>query len=237
VKSGITASGKLDEKTLQKAQALGYTIVGDDHYRKLAAGGGPARPLDLSSPSSATRDRDFGCFKFTLLPLASRHDREAIVIKGSCDGTTGDWTAAKIVSIPIPQLRFASGYTGEFRCHAAAEPVFRALFISWEEADLLHLVISYSGCFVPRYMRGIDALPDTGHGAKLSRDVGQLSNHAFGSAFDINVAQNPFRGTPADWGMKGCVKELVPIANRHKVYWGGHFPTRVDGMHFEIAAL
>ncbi|MBP0575977.1 M15 family metallopeptidase [Mycobacterium tuberculosis] len=38
-------------------------------------------------------------------------------------------------------------------------------------------------------------------------------------------------------GAKGCVRELVPIANRFGFYWGGHFSTRADGMHFEVAKL
>jgi hypothetical protein len=37
-------------------------------------------------------------------------------------------------------------------------------------------------------------------------------------------------------GQKGCVRELVPIANEFGFYWGGHF-SRMDGMHFEIAKL
>jgi hypothetical protein len=42
--------------------------------------------------------------------------------------------------------------------------------------------------------------------------------------------------TPAMIGEKGCVRELVPIANECGFYWGGHF-TRKDGMHFEIAKI
>jgi hypothetical protein len=46
-------------------------------------------------------------------------------------------------------------------------------------------------------------------------------------------------------GEKGCVRELVPIANEHGFYWGGHFGSvvngkmigRMDGMHFEIAKI
>jgi len=29
----------------------------------------------------------------------------------------------------------------------------------------------------------------------------------------------------------------VPIANRFGFYWGGHYQSRMDGMHFEIAVL
>jgi hypothetical protein len=37
-------------------------------------------------------------------------------------------------------------------------------------------------------------------------------------------------------GEHGCLLELVPIANEHGFYWGGHF-SRKDGMHFEIAKI
>ena len=60
-----------------------------------------------------------------------------------------------------------------------------------------------------------------------------LSNHAFGTAFDINVQWNPLEALP---GRTGCVFELVPMAHRHGFYWGGHFSRR-DGMHFEVARV
>lgn len=237
VKAGLPPSGKLDGKTLTKAQAMGYTVVSNDHYEKLAKNGGPPHPQTLQSPSNKSREKNFGCFRFIQLPLAQRPDKESIVIKGSCDGSVADWTAANIVTFDMPQLRFAVGYHGKFRCHKAAEPVFRKLFTAWEEADLLHLVISYAGCFVPRYKRGQAPSGTGGQGSKSSKDVSALSNHSFGSAFDINASQNGIDSPPANWDAKGCVKELVPIANRHNVYWGGHFTSPVDGMHFEIANL
>jgi hypothetical protein len=33
------------------------------------------------------------------------------------------------------------------------------------------------------------------------------------------------------------VRELVPIANKHGFYWGGHYSKRADGMHFEAAKV
>ena len=32
-------------------------------------------------------------------------------------------------------------------------------------------------------------------------------------------------------------KQLVPLANKHGFYWGGHFESRPDGMHFEMAEV
>lgn len=36
-------------------------------------------------------------------------------------------------------------------------------------------------------------------------------------------------------GKQGCVRELVEIATEQGFYWGGHFKSRPDGMHFEVA--
>ena len=47
---------------------------------------------------------------------------------------------------------------------------------------------------------------------------------------------NGLGARPALVGQKGCVRELVEIANRNGFYWGGHF-TRLDGMHWEVAKI
>jgi hypothetical protein len=64
-----------------------------------------------------------------------------------------------------------------------------------------------------------------------------LSNHAYGSAFDINYAWNRLGQVPALVGEKGAVRELVTLAHKHGFYWGGHFNERLDGMHFEVAKI
>ena len=38
---------------------------------------------------------------------------------------------------------------------------------------------------------------------------------------------------PAQVGERGCIRELVEIANAHGWFWGGHF-SRQDAMHFEL---
>ena len=42
---------------------------------------------------------------------------------------------------------------------------------------------------------------------------------------------------PAICGRRGSVRELVEAANSLGIYWGGHFSTTKDGMHFEISKL
>jgi hypothetical protein len=96
------------------------------------------------------------------------------------------------------------------------------LWKAWQAKSVLPLVLTFGGSFVPRFIRG-------------SRTV--LSNHAFGSAFDINVAWNLLGNTPALVGQKGSVRPLVSIANEYGFYWGGHFNSRRDGMHFEVAKI
>ena len=156
--------------------------------------------------------------------------------KGSCDGSGPDWVAEHIVDIDMPQLRLARGFGGKVRCHERAAPVLTRLFEQWDKDDLLHLIISYEGCFVPRYKRG-QAPPGTGgHPLKRSADVKELSNHSFGSAFDINFVDNQLGRVPAFCGRRGSTRELVDSANALGVFWGGHFGT-LDGMHFEISKL
>ncbi|GJD98115.1 M15 family metallopeptidase [Methylobacterium isbiliense] len=236
VKHNLVPNGEVDAPTLNVAATRGYTILPQTYYSDRRGGAYPPRPTGLSSPSNATRNRDFGCFTFLQHPRPPRPDKEAIVITASCDRTVPDWVGANIVEMPVPQLRFARGYNGRIRCHRLAAPVIKALFEAWEQADLLHLILSYDGCFVPRYKRKQAPSPTLGHNEKKSADVEALSNHAFGSAFDINAADNPLGEEPAECGDRGSVRELVAAANAVGIYWGGHFGTE-DGMHFEISAL
>jgi hypothetical protein len=234
--AGLPATGKVDVRTLEQASQRGYTIVADDHYQRRAGTAFP-RPPDFSSPSNATRNRDFTCFTFLQRPLSQRPDAEAIVIKASCNGQHPDWENAHIVEFDMPQLKFARGFNGTFRCHVKAAPLFKTLFAKWEQDDLLHLILSYEGCFVPRYKRGKAPPGANGHGEKQSSDVDKLSNHSFGSAFDINFVDNMLDSEPALCGQRGSVRELVAAANAIGIFWGGHFGSPLDGMHFEISRL
>ena len=105
--------------------------------------------------------------------------------------------------------------------HKKCEYQLVKLFERLEKENLHTKILSYAGSFNPRFIRG-------------SRT--QLSNHAWGTAFDINVPYNGLNKVPALLGQKGCLRELVPIANECGFYWGGHF-SRKDGMHFEIAKI
>jgi hypothetical protein len=158
------------------------------------------------------------------------------VTQGSCDGEVKDWRKQNIIDLQSPQIIFASGYHGVLRCHRLAAPHILLLFARWEQRDLLHLLRVSDGAFNPRYKRGKSPSP-AGHGTKRSDQVDAISNHAFGSAFDINEPDNPYGHVPAVCPRRGCVRELVETANELGFFWGGHFGsvTDRDGMHFEFA--
>jgi hypothetical protein len=105
----------------------------------------------------------------------------------------------------------------------AAEQLKR-LWAAWEAAGLLKFVKTFDGAWVPRTIR-------------LKPTV--LSNHAYGTAFDINATWNGLMRVAALVGQEGSVRELVPLANAHGFYWGGHWnydgKGASDGMHFEWA--
>jgi hypothetical protein len=162
---------------------------------------------------NALREKMFGKFKFVNAP-----------IKGNLEGIriTDDWESKNIIKVNLPALSKATnGQFTSMRFHKLAEGQLVKFFEELEKQNLHTKILSYAGAFYPRYIRG-------------SRT--QLSNHSWGTAFDINVPWNGLNHTPALMGQKGCVRELVPIANEFGFYWGGHF-SRMDGMHFEIAKL
>ena len=207
---GLKDDGIAGNKTLGVAMSLGFHVVADN----------PALPDTLDPPPKpdfpplglAGRQAAFGKYPYVSAPVPG--NPEAIKI-------TSNWVAENIVTVTIPQLMGVSGApaNGHAQFHRLVAPRVVALFQAWDDAGLKGLILSYAGSFVPRFIRG---------------SLSVLSQHAFGSAFDINAQWNGFGATPAAVGAKGSVRLLVPIANELGFYWGGHFARR-DGMHFEIA--
>jgi peptidoglycan hydrolase-like protein with peptidoglycan-binding domain len=172
----------------------------------------PPRPDFPPLVSNAERARVFGEFDF--VPVGADTDDVRIL---------GGWIQANIRTVPVSQLAGVRGASasGSLSAHRLAIDAIRALFSAWESMGLEDLILTWEGCFAPRFVRG---------------DRSVLSNHAWGTAFDINFEWNRMGTVPALRGDKGSVRELVPIANEHGFYWGGHFSRR-DGMHFELAQL
>lgn len=129
----------------------------------------------------------------------------------------------KLRTVAVPQLRGIHGAPKDarVRLHERAVEPFLALWQAWETAGLLGDVLSWDGSYVPRRVRGART----------------LSSHAFGIAFDINARWNPLGHTPALAREPGSVIRLVRLANQYGFFWGGHFRSRPDGMHFELARV
>jgi hypothetical protein len=213
----LAQTGALDGPTEQRAEVLGF-VPQDRDARPLPTDPSsrtpsfPPPPGDLASPTVQQQQGRFGPLEFR--PANDPENPEGIII------TNG--FATNIVSVTVPQLANMTGAPSSLsiRWHRLAVPQLLGLWSAWERAGLLSRVKAFEGSFEPRFVRG---------------HPGELSNHAFGAAFDINYPWNQLGKVPALVGERGCVRELVPIANRLGFFWGGHFQNRLDGNHFEVA--
>lgn len=176
-----------------------------------AASAAPPRPDFPARPDDAAKNELFGQFDYRPDPQPDNVEHIRIL---------GDWTQRNIVEVVLPGPPRLDPIRTEF--HRLAAPQLIALWEEWRAAGLLDRILTFDGAFNPRFQRG---------------STTRLSNHAWGTAFDINAAQNPLDREPARAGRKGCVWELVPAAHRHGFFWGGHFRSRKDGMHFEVARI
>jgi hypothetical protein len=208
----LQIDGIVGNQTLGKAALLGLELVEfsetDDGF--------PAKPGFPPLVNNAARQKIFGPLQFEPAATAKNPERIKIV---------NGWDRSNIVKIIIPQLCGIDGANpdGSVYFHRKAEAQLVSLWRTWETRGLLKFVLTYCGDYVPRFVRG-----------KADEQV--LSNHAFGTAFDINYSWNKLGAEPATAGAKGSVYELVQTANEFGFYWGGHF-TRRDGMHFEVAII
>lgn len=208
----LDVDGKVGNQTLGRAMTLGFEAL---DYAAQETSGYPAEPAFAPLTGLVARQKAFGKFSYVAAPQPD--NREAIRV-------TDDWDDRSIVRVDVPQLAGVRGApaSGRIYFHVLAAAQLRALFAAWEAAGLMDRVLTWGGSYSARFIRGSTSV---------------LSNHAFGSAFDINAAYNPLGAEPAYPGRKGCVFDLVPIAHRHGFYWGGHFRNRRDGMHFEVARI
>lgn len=216
--STLTADGIVGAQTYAVAIGAGFGVVHDDNpgtdtteARYKCGPGWPTAPSVIPRLPSST----WGAFKYHSAPQPT--NQEAIEIEGT-------WVQDNIVNVHIPQLsgKVHAPASCSVQFHAKAAKQLAALWAAWEAAHLLPHIWTWDGSWVPRYIRG-------------SRSI--LSNHAYGTAFDINAAYNGLGKTPALIDQPGCVRELVGIAWDYGFAWGGWYPTRPDGMHFEVARL
>lgn len=219
----VKSDGIVGNQTLAFAMREGFSLLEIDTPTWTDSPGAsllyPPKPDFKPVVGNAARGRRWGRFDYESAP--TKRNRERIIIDP-------EWVGDNIVRVQIPQLvAIPRGKPGgrhirTARCHVKIKDQLLALWQAWEDDCLLDLVLTYNGDFVPRFIRG---------------STKTLSNHAWGTAFDINVQYNPLGHTPQYRGQLGSVRELVPLANKYGFYWGGHYSKRADGMHFEAARV
>ena len=210
-KNQLVADGIVGNATFGAAMLQGFEAV---PFVEERAAKFPRKPAFEPILGNAARNILFGPLKFRSGPLKGDYGKETITV-------TNDFESASIVRLEIPELIGIKGAssTGRVRFHKSCVPQLKGLWAAWQRKGLLRHVLTFDGAYSPRFIRCSNRT---------------LSNHAFGTAFDINAGDNPLGAQPALAGRKGCVFELVPTANQFGFYWGGHFSRR-DGMHFEVA--
>jgi D-alanyl-D-alanine carboxypeptidase/Putative peptidoglycan binding domain len=221
----LTPDGIFGERTVQATKAWqsknglrpdgivgesSFALAAEQGYKTPVPSYFPPRPA-FNSPTNQEREQMFGRFAW------KRKNATDIII-------TDDWAVKNITKVQIPQIIGIEGAPkdGYIYFHKNGAAQLKAFFNEVERAGLKHLLISWAGSFYPRFIRG---------------SQNTLSNHSWGTAFDINAPQNWLGQRPAPEGARGTLLRLVPIANRHGFYWGGHYNSRLDGMHFELAVL
>lgn len=201
----LIADGYIGSKTWLEAYKDGMTFSDNQKIEF------PFKPSFYPLVSQQAKFEKFGEIKFTHNPTKDNPENITII---------NNFESQNIVKVEIPQLsKISNGVYKTMRFHKNAVEQLRCFFNEIEKQNMLDLVLTYGGSYTPRLIRG----------SKTA-----LSNHSFGTAFDINMQWNQLNVIPAAIGSKGSVRELVPLANELGFYWGGHF-SRKDGMHFEIA--
>jgi hypothetical protein len=225
-KHDLASTGQCAGATLKKARDLGFDAVEFEIKPGNSGTAFPPRPTTLPQPTATISASLFGTFPFVREPVPGNPEHIRIL---------NDWVARNIVTVVIPQLvgvpiptgqAAAVPSKGKVNCHKLVKDKVPALFDAWEQAGLIDRILTFDGSFEARLKRG-----------RTVASLANLSNHSFGATFDINAGLNPMGHTPALMGSRGCVRELVEIANGIGFYWGGHFGQPPDGMHFEVAKL
>jgi hypothetical protein len=208
----ILDDGTVGNSTLNTATTDGFALFAqpDNSVDKRSIYFPPC-PQNIHSLRDDERKAKFGDFKFTPSPTAD--NPEHVTIDAS-------WVGSNITLVDLGVFGGQHSLPQHAQLHVKAKDPFLALLDAWQKAGLLDRIVQWGGSFVPRFKRG---------------STTSLSNHTWGTAFDINEAKNPLGATPPIVGTPGSVRELVQIANSLGWFWGGHYHMRLDGMHFELS--
>lgn len=174
----------------------------------------PPKPDRVFPTTQQQRALMFGEIKFIPDPVPQNPEQIKII---------NNWQKNNLVSVYVPQLKNIKGANnGNILFHKNGKEQLLALFNRWEQEKLLSLIRTFDGAWVPRFIRG---------------STTALSNHAYGSAFDINAGWNPL-GKPSKLkGQTGVVRELAAVCYEYGFFWLGWSETRPDPMHFEIVTI
>jgi hypothetical protein len=123
-----------------------------------------------------------------------------------------DWVATNIQQVSFQDIGVRAF------CHRLIVGDLQAALTEVYQAGLSYAIDltntnTYGGCWNPRY-------------ARASANIGSVSRHAWGMAFDTNTVTNAQGSTPR----MDC--RVVRIFRKHNFAWGGNFLLS-DGMHFE----
>ena len=129
-----------------------------------------------------------------------------------------NWEGNHLVTVRIPEIAVLRA----IKLHRAVAPQFTAFFKAAVAKGLAGKVLTYDGSFVAR---------------TLTAKPSVRSNHAFGSAIDINAKWNGWGQPQAPRGSHGSVAELADFCVDFGLYWGGWYSGRKDAMHFEAVKV
>lgn len=203
----LVSDGIVGPMTLAKAMELGYGTF-EDPFSEHYGPSWPQKPEGMSIMTQSEKMREFGEIRYK-----SSGTTDAVAI-------TNGWVRENLVKVNVPQLKGIVGAPSscDVFVNKKIADSFVDLWKAWEKEGKLHLILTWAGCWAPRFVRG-------------SKKT--LSSHAWATAFDINAQWNMMGHRSALVGEKGSVRELVEIAVEHGFYWGGWISRRPDGMHFE----
>lgn len=129
-----------------------------------------------------------------------------------------NWTGTYIVTVRVPEIP----KLGTMRFHKRIAPQFEAFFKAGAAKGLAGKIINNAGTFVAR---------------TLTNSQSKLSNHALGTAIDVNSAQNGYGAPPAARGTNGSLSEYADFCTDFGLYWGGWYSRNKDAMHFEAVKV
>jgi spore germination cell wall hydrolase CwlJ-like protein len=89
---------------------------------------------------------------------------------------------------------------------------------------------AFNGLLSDLAAQGYNVKSSGGYNYRNIRGSNKLSQHAFGTAIDLNAAENPLGG-----GKSNLPPNIRELAAKHGLVWGGDFKGRKDPMHFEYA--